>query len=93
MLNFTIGDSIPLANVTVLAGGITTIALIYKEYDPKYSNKLLINYWLSNFIIPMISAGAMIGVICVKILPSSILFTILVVYIVYASNNVVRKAF
>lgn len=92
MLNFTIGDAIPLSNVTVLAGGLTSVFLIYKEKDPLDKNILLIDYKLSSFIIPIISAGTMVGVIVVKILPPILLLTILIIYVIYASNNVIKKA-
>jgi len=51
----------------------------------------LIDYKLSSFIIPIISAGTMVGVVVVKVLPPSILFAILVIYIFYATNQVIYK--
>lgn len=91
-LDFTIGDAIPLANVAVLAGGITTLFLTYNKRDPQNKNVLLIDYKLASFIIPLISAGTMIGVLFVKFFPPIFLLICLIVYIAITTNQMSRKA-
>lgn len=54
-------------------------------------NKLLIDYKLVSFIVPLILAGTMVGVVVMKILPPLIIFIFLILYLFLSIRKVVKK--
>lgn len=91
LLDFTVGGAIPLSKATILAGAVTNIVLAYDDRLQDMPNKFIIDYKLVSFIVPLILAGTMIGVILMKILPPLIIFVSLVGYLFISIKKVVSK--
>lgn len=91
MFDFTIGGAIPLSKATIFAGAITNIFMAYDDRMLKSPNKLVIDYKLVSFIVPLILSGTMIGVILMKILPPLIIFIFLILYLFISIRKVVMK--
>lgn len=91
LFDFTIGGAIPLSKATILAGAITNIFMAYDDRLIKQPNKLVIDYKLVSFIVPLILSGTMVGVMLMKILPPLIIFVFLVLYLFISIRKVVLK--
>ena len=63
IFDFTVGGSIPLSKATILSGAVMNIILSYDKRIKNHQNSFLIDYKLVSFIVPLILAGTMIGVI------------------------------
>jgi uncharacterized membrane protein YfcA len=92
VLNFTIGDSIPLSKVTIFSGAVINMMLTYNERLRNDPNTLTINYKLIGFLIPLILAGTMLGISLTKLLPSVLIFSCLVGYLFVSVVKTYKKA-
>ena len=81
IFDFTVGGSIPLSKATILSGALMNIFLSYNKRIKNHQNSLLIDYKLVSFIVPLILAGTMIGVILIQVLPPLIIFVFLISYL------------
>lgn len=88
----TVSDSIPLSKATIFAGAFINFLMIFRYRNPVIKNKLLIDYKISSFIIPLVLAGTMIGVLLTKLLPPIFIFAMLVLYITQATYDIFFKA-
>lgn len=92
IFDYTVGGSIPLSKATILSGAITNIALTYNKRINNHDNSFLIDYRLVSFIVPLILAGTMVGVILMQILPPLIIFVFLIAYLFLSIRKTFRKA-
>ena len=91
LFNYTVGHSVPLSKATILAGAIINIIMSLNKRHPENKNRLLIDFRVSSFIVPLILAGTMTGVLFTKLLPSIVVFTVLVLYLVYTTHKTYIK--
>ncbi len=90
--DYTIGDSIPLSKATILAGAVVNILMTFNDRHPKDKNILMIDYEIIGFLIPLVLSGTMIGVTLTKLLPSIIIFTILILFLFSSTYKMLKKA-
>ena len=81
LFDWTVGDSIPLSKATIFAGAFINYLMIINLKSPLKKDQFLINYEISSFIIPLVLAGTMMGVLLTKLLPSFLIFISLILYI------------
>lgn len=70
LLSFTSSDSVHLSRITILASALVNIAVNYRKRDAKQSDRFLIDYSLAAVMIPLHLAGAEVGVMLGKLLPT-----------------------
>ena len=92
IFDYTVGHSVPLSKATILAGAIVNIIMIVNQRNPNNKNQLLVDYKVGTFIVPLILAGTMIGVLFTKMLPSIVIFVVLVLYLIYSTIKTFIKA-
>ena len=92
VFDYTVGHSVPLSKATILAGAIINIIMIINQRHPNDKNQLLVDYKVGTFIVPLILAGTMIGVLFTKLLPSIVIFIVLVLYLIYTTIKTFIKA-
>lgn len=90
--SFKIVNAVPLSKVTILSGAVINILMIINKRHSNDQNKLLIDYKLACFIVPLILAGTMIGVMMTKALPPIFIFVTLVIYLVKTTRDTFKKA-
>ena len=88
----TVSDSIPLSKATIFAGAFINFFMIFRYRNPIDKSKLLIDYKISSYIIPLVLAGTMIGVLLTKLLPPLLIFALLVLYISQTTWDIFFKA-
>jgi len=92
IFNFTVGGAIPLSKATILSGSIVNLILNYNSRKTTHINKLMIDFNLVSFIVPLILGGTMIGVVLTKLLPAIIIFMCLIVYLFMSTYKIYKKA-
>ncbi len=92
VFSFTVGGAIPLSKATILSGALVNIIMQHNSRKSQDINKLLIDYNLVSFIVPLILAGTMIGVILTKMLPASLIFLFLIGYLFMSAFKILKKA-
>lgn len=92
IFNFTVGDSIPLSKATILSGALVNLILSYNNRLIGDKNKLAINYKLAGFIVPLILGGTMLGIMFTKLLPSVLIFSVLILYLFTSVYKIFKKA-
>lgn len=83
-LQFNSGDSVHLSRFSLFGGSLFYFLLNWKRRDPKYPDRLMINYNLASMMVPLHIAGAEFGVIVGKFLPM-IIVSIMLIFLLYMS--------
>jgi uncharacterized membrane protein YfcA len=83
-LQFNSGDSVHLSRFSLFGGSLVYFILNWKRRDPKFPDRLMINYNIASMMVPLHIAGAEFGVIIGKYLPMLIV-SILLILLLYTS--------
>lgn len=91
-MEYSIGDSVPLAKATIFGGAIVTLFANFSKRHPTNSFLPLNDYKIASFIVPLMLSGSLIGVMLTKILPSAFILFCMVTYLLTSSYQIYFKA-
>jgi len=91
VMGFTPKHAIPLSNITVFGGAIANSYLNSKKRHP-LADRPLVDWDLILVMEPLTIAGALMGAFLNKILPETLLVTMLVLLLSFTAYNTLKKA-
>lgn len=88
---FVATDSIPLSKITIFAGALMNIILVWNQRHPRNRSAFLINYGLAASVAPFMLAGTQIGVLIAKMLPPVFIWVTLISYLSYTTYKMYKR--
>ena len=91
-MEYSIGDSVPLAKATIFGGAIVTLFANINRRKLRDPSQPLNDYRIASFIVPLMLSGSLIGVMLTKIVPSAVILFFMVTYLMTSSYQIFFKA-
>lgn len=89
---FVSSDAVHLSRITIFAGALVNFLLNWNRRDPTNKDRLLINYNIAAIMIPLHLAGAEVGVLLNKFLPSILVTIILFCFLLLSTFKTYERS-
>jgi uncharacterized membrane protein YfcA len=91
VMNFSPKHAIPLSNITIFGGALANNLLNAKKRHP-FADRPLIDWDLILVMEPLTIGGALMGAFLNKLLPETLLVTMLIILLTFTAYNTIKKA-
>lgn len=91
-LSFSSKDAVHLSRIYTFAGSLVNFLINWKKRDPNNKDRFIINYNIAAVMIPLHLAGAEVGVMLGRLLPSIVVTLLLLCCLIMAALLTYRRA-
>ena len=88
---FGVKSAIPLSKSMIFAGGVINVLFLLNTRRDNNKNKLLIDYVLCSFMLPLMMCGTFLGVYLNLVVPQILIIVLLTLYLGLSIHSLSRK--